>query len=189
VSIEISRYGVCGSASCQSPNLKSFPEAPTLRLATAADARAISALLRRAFLEFEMLYTPEAFVPTVQPEDGILKRLEEGPIWIAEDNRRIIGSVSAGRSEDSMMVRGMAVAQEARAQRIGKRLLISTEDFARERGVCRMCLYMTAFLANAIRLYQSSGYDFTGEKTNPHGTELLGMVKILDCGRVSGVPR
>jgi putative acetyltransferase len=166
----------------QSPNIRSLPYGSILRRATTSDASAISALLRRAFLEFETLYTPQAFVATVQPESGIVKRLKEGPIWVAQDERGVIGSVSAVRAEASMMVRGMAVAPEARGQRIGKVLLISTEDFARGQGVDRMCLYTTAFLTSAIRLYQSSGYEFTGQKANPHGTELLAMGKILGRG-------
>ena len=156
---------------------------PSLRRATPSDAGAISALLRRAFEEFEPLYTPQAFVATVQPENGILRRMEEGPLWVGENDPGIIGTVSAMQSEASMLVRGMAVAPETRGQKIGKQLLNLTENYAREQGFASMLLYTTAFLLSAIRLYQSSGFVFTGEKTNPHGTELLGMVKLLESHR------
>jgi len=165
----------------QSPDIKSLPHGSILRLATTSDASAISALLRRAFLEFEPLYTPQAFVATVQPENGILKRLEEGPIWVAEKDHGVIGTVSAVCSDDSIMVRGMAVDPKVRGQKVGKALLDLTEDFARKQGLDRMSLYTTAFLLTAIRLYESTGFAFTGEKANPHGTELLRMVKVLDC--------
>jgi N-acetylglutamate synthase-like GNAT family acetyltransferase len=151
-----------------------------IRRATISDAAAVSDLLRRAFQEFEPLYTPEAFVATVQSESGILKRIEEGPLWVVQNDHGVIGTVSAVRSEDSIMIRGMAVDAEAREQKIGKALLDLTEEFAREQGFARMSLYTTAFLLRAIRLYQSSGFVFTGEKTSPHGTELLRMVKVLD---------
>src|SRR5215469_5793245 len=153
--------------------------APLFRPATPSDASAVSALLRRAFHDFEPLYTPEAFVATVQPESGILNRLQEGPLWVAAKEQSVIGTVSAVRSGDFVMVRGMAVAPEARRLRIGRALLGLTEDFAREHGVNRMLLYTTAFLSQAIRLYRSSGFEFTGEKTSPHGTELLRMEKGL----------
>jgi ribosomal protein S18 acetylase RimI-like enzyme len=139
-------------------------------------------LLRLAFQEFEPLYTPEAFLATVQPESGILKRMEEGPVWVAEDAEGIIGTVSAVRAESTMMVRGMAVDPRARGLKIGKALLDLTQTFAQEQGLDRMSLYTTGFLLNAIRLYQSSGFAFTGERVSPHGTELLEMVKILDRG-------
>lgn len=158
----------------------------SIRRATTSDAVAVSSLLRRAFLEFEHLYTREAFVATVQPESGILKRMEEGPLWVAENDHGIIGTVSVTRSKDSVFVRGMAVVPEARGQKIGRALLKLTEDYAREHGFDRMSLYTTPFLLSAIRLYQSYGFGFTGEKASPHGTELLGMIKILDnCVRRS----
>lgn len=152
----------------------------SIRRATASDAGAISDLLRRAFLEFEHLYTPEAFLATVQPNDGILQRMEEGPLWVAENDHRIIGTVSAMQSKDSVFVRGMAVAPEARGQKIGRALLKLTEEYAQEQGFDRMSLYTTPFLFSAIQLYESYGFTFTGERTSPHGTELLGMVKVLD---------
>lgn len=158
----------------------SVSDRPRIRRATSCDARAVSTLLRRAFQEFEPLYTAEAFVATVQPESGVLKRLEEGPLWVAENEQGVVGTVAAVRSDDSAMVRGMAVDPAARGQRIGRALLWMTEDFAREQDVDRMSLYTTAFLLRAIGLYQSAGFEFTGEKISPHGTELLGMVKVLD---------
>jgi len=152
---------------------------PNLRRATASDAEAVSSLLRRAFQEFEPLYTPEAFVATVQLKSGILRRLEEGPLWVAENDCGVMGTVAAVRAADSLMVRGMAVDPRARGQRIGKSLLDLTEDFAGGNGFGRISLYTTAFLESAIRLYQSAGFEFTGEKTNPDGTELLRMLKVL----------
>jgi GNAT superfamily N-acetyltransferase len=150
-----------------------------LREAIEADTRAISRLLRSAFLEFQPLYTPEAFVATVVPEVGIRTRLEEGPIWVAERQARLIGTVAAKRTADSVLVRGMAVEPTARGLGIGKALLTLTEDFARKHGCKTLSLYTTAFLNHAIRLYQSAGYRFTTEKSNPNGTELLRMVKVL----------
>ena len=161
-----------------------------LREATGADAGAISLLLRSAFLEFQPLYTPEAFGATVVPEGGIRSRLQEGPIWVAERQSRLIGTVAAKRTGDSVLVRGMAVEPRARGLGVGQRLLGLTEDFARKHSCKTLSLYTTAFLSHAIRLYQSAGYRFTAEKLNPHGTELLHMVKVL-VGEVEkgGTPR
>jgi len=52
-----------------------YCRAPLIRRAIPPDASAVSELLRRAFHEFEPLYTPEAFVATVQPVSGILRSL------------------------------------------------------------------------------------------------------------------
>jgi GNAT superfamily N-acetyltransferase len=150
-----------------------------IREATPADAGAISALLEQAFREFKALYTPEAFVATVLPESGVLIRLNEGPVWVAETDSTLIGTVSAIWRSDSVMVRGMAVSPAARGFGVGGKLLSLTEDFTRQHGYRRLSLYTTAFLKPAIQLYQRAGFQFTGETSNPHGTELLRMAKAL----------
>lgn len=98
---------------------------------------------------------------------------------MAEEHSVIIGTVAAICLPDSVMVRGMAVDPKARGGGIGKALLRLTESFARERGYVRLSLYTTAFLRQAIHLYETSGFHFTGETANPHGTELLRMVRAL----------
>ncbi len=150
-----------------------------VRRATAADATAISALLKGAFAEFEALYTPEAFAATVLGDSGVLARLEEGPLWVAEIGPSIIGSVGTKRVADSVMVRGMAAHPSARGLGVGKCLLDHVECFAIHEGARFLDLYTTAFLDRAIRVYQAAGFTFTGEKANPHGTELLRMTKAL----------
>jgi N-acetylglutamate synthase-like GNAT family acetyltransferase len=166
------------------------PKHPTskflVREATPADAHAVSALLRRAFLEFEKLYTPEAFLATVQPEDGVLARLREGPLWVVERGSTLIGTVGAVRMPDSVIVRGMAVDPAAQGLGIGRTLLDLTENFARKHGFRRLSLYTTVFLAQAIHLYQTSGFQFTGETASPHGTQLLRMVKVLEGKTAEG---
>ena len=151
---------------------------------TSADAHAVSELLRRAFLDFEERYAPQAFLATVPPEDGVLARLSEGPIWVAERQSTLIGTVSVVHMQDSVMVPGMAVDPGARGPWNGKILLDLTENFAEKYGYEYLSLYTAVFLKQAIHLYQASGFQFTGETANPHGTELLRM-KGLDrkCGR------
>lgn len=66
-----------------------------IRRANRSDAEQVSRLLRRAFQEFEPLYTAEAFLATVLAESDVLKRLEEGPLWVTEGPDRVIGTVAA----------------------------------------------------------------------------------------------
>src|SRR3984893_17723758 len=150
-----------------------------IRKAGAADAPAVSELLKCAFTEFETLYTPEAFVATVPPDSGILARLEGGSLCGADKQSSLIGTVGATRTSDSLRVRGMAVHASARGLGVGKFLLDQVERFAREEGVRLMTLYTTPFLDRAIHLYHAAGFTYTGEKANPHGTELLRMTKAL----------
>ena len=151
-----------------------------VRSATAADAAAISALLRDAFLLFEPLYTPAAFASTVLDEAGILARLHQGPLWVGESRSSIIGTVGAVRIADVVTIRGMAVHPLARGCGVGRALLDCVEGFAAHERVRLLELYTTAFLDQAIRLYLAAGFAFSSETINPHGTELLRMTKTLN---------
>jgi len=151
-----------------------------IRRATAADAEALSALLRASFAEFEPLYAPAAFAATVLAPAGILARLDEGPIWVAESSSAaLLGSVGAIQSGDLATIRGMAVHPLARGAGAGKRLLEEAERYVAEHHARIVELYTTAFLHRAIRLYEAAGFEFTGEAVNPNGTELLRMAKTL----------
>ena len=116
----------------------------SVREGTPSDAKAILALLKSAFAEFEPLYTPEAFVATVLPETGVLARMQEGPVWVAEKQSALIGTVAAIRLPDSVMVCGMAVAPASRGLGVARTLLNLTEDFARKHGYKCLSLYTTA---------------------------------------------
>jgi N-acetylglutamate synthase-like GNAT family acetyltransferase len=142
-------------------------DAQSIRSATSSDAEATSSLLARVFEKFRLLYTERAFVATAQPKDGIIHRMKEGPVWVAEAKTEIIGTVSAVCLDGAVMVRGMAVALEARGKGIGRALLTLTEDYAMNQDVDRLFLYTTAFLLDAIALYRSFGFTFTGEKACP----------------------
>jgi GNAT superfamily N-acetyltransferase len=151
-----------------------------VREASQTDIRFISELLGHAFAEFEALYTPEAYVATVLPVEGVRNRLDEGPVWVAERKSAVIGTVAAIFVSNVLMVRGMAVHPTARGLGVAKKLLHEVEDFARQNGYKQLSLFTTPFLTQAISMYQSAGFRFTGETANPHGTRLLRMVKALD---------
>ena len=151
----------------------------TIRLAESADASSISALLRDSFIEFEPLYTPEAFAATVLSESAVVARMLEGPVWFAERRGTIVGTVAVKHVPGSVLVRGMAVIPIARGAGVGRLLLDQAERFAIEGGIHVLSLYTTAFLKSAIQLYRNAGFVFTGEIIVPHGTELLRMEKHL----------
>jgi ribosomal protein S18 acetylase RimI-like enzyme len=150
-----------------------------VRRAVEADAETISALLRESFAQFEPLYTPAAFAATVLPASGVLARLREGPIWVAERESLIVGTVGAILAGELATIRGMAAHPSSQGLGIGRRLLNEVQRFAAGQRVLVLDLYTTAFLHRAIRLYEAAGFGFTGEIVNPNGTELLRMTKML----------
>jgi N-acetylglutamate synthase-like GNAT family acetyltransferase len=129
-----------------------------IRKANIGDAPEVAEVLEKSFLEFEDLYTTQAFRATAADRENILKRMQEGPVWIASLKGKIVGTISATFKEDDLYVRGMAVIPAARDLRIGCKLLENAENFALINGCRRIFLHTTRFLRKAIRLYQYCGY-------------------------------
>jgi ribosomal protein S18 acetylase RimI-like enzyme len=152
-----------------------------LRLAHRGDETAISSVLLEAFREYLPQYTPAGFAATTPDPSEVLRRIEEGPVWLATIESAVVGTVSAVlRGNDVLYIRGMAVLPQARGWRIGNRLFELIEEYAKEHGCARLVLSTTPFLNRAIRLYERLGFVRTGEGPHDlHGTPLFTMEKTL----------
>lgn len=151
-----------------------------VRLATLDDVPTVASILKQAFLEFESLYVLEAFNATTPTSEQIQARFGEGPIWVAFKDEQIVGTVAGVLKSDGLYVRSMAVLPKARGYRIGQLLLNAAEEYAQSQSCKRMFLSTTPFLAGAIHLYASFGFQRTAD--GPHdlfGTPLFTMVKRL----------
>jgi len=151
-----------------------------IRIAVPDDATAIASTLQKAFLEFEPLYTPQAFASTISSPDRIRLRMNEGPIWVALQDDVVIGTVSVAPKGDALYVRGMAVDPAARGSGIGRELMKRVEEYATENGFERLYLSTTPFLGGAIRLYERCGFVRNDEgPDNLFGTPLFTMERKL----------
>jgi putative acetyltransferase len=151
-----------------------------IRTAVLDDVPAIASTLHKAFLEFEPLYTPEAFAATVPSPGRIRLRLSEGPIWVALQRAVVVGTVSVAPKGDALYVRGMAVDPVARGSGIGLDLMKRIEEYATERGFKSLYLSTTPFLVGAIRLYEKRGFVRNEDgPDNLFGTPLFTMEKKL----------
>jgi ribosomal protein S18 acetylase RimI-like enzyme len=151
-----------------------------IRRAGPDDAPAIASVLQQSFIEYRSAYTDEAFTATTPASDQVRGRIDEGPVWVAECNGAVVGTVSAVPHGEALHVRSMAVSPPARGLGIGESLLREVEDFASAGGYQRLSLSTTPFLTRAIRLYERSGFRPSPE--SPHdlfGTPLLTMEKSL----------
>jgi ribosomal protein S18 acetylase RimI-like enzyme len=121
-------------------------------------------------------------VATVGTPDMVKARIDEGPVWVAEENQAIVGTLSAVLKGDRLYIRGMAVDPTARGKGIGCKLLDRAEEFAIEKG--RNCLFLstTPFLSRAIKLYEDCGFHRHSEgPDNLFGTPLFTMIKTLNA--------
>lgn len=156
------------------------PKEIRIRRALQTDAASISALLRDSFTEYKALYTDEGFAATTPPPDALVRRLEEGPVWIVLDEEEIVGTVSVVPKGESLYIRGMAIAPGARGRGIGVALLRQVEEYARANSFRRLFLSTTPFLARAIRLYENYGFHRTSAGPDSlFGTPLFSMEKQL----------
>jgi ribosomal protein S18 acetylase RimI-like enzyme len=150
-----------------------------IRSANQRDAAAIELIIHESFREHESAYTREAFDVATPKEHEIQKRIKHWAVWVAVSANVIVGTVSAYSEGSGLHIRSMAVHPSMRRHGIGKLLLARVEDFACARGYKRLILNTTPFMNRAIRLYQASGFGFTGTEQNWFGTRLRTMTKEL----------
>ncbi len=150
-----------------------------MRLASVDDASAIALILYESFLEYESLYTAEAFAATVLTSEKIRSRItEEGGVWVAQYNDVPAGTVSGLPMNDQLYIRSMAVAPSARGCGVGRLLLRQMERSALDDGLTRLTLKTTPFLTRAIRLYEHFGFRAIDHKPDDlFGTPLIVMEK------------
>ena len=151
-----------------------------IRRATVDDASRVASVLRKAFAEYEPLYTKQGYAATVLGRAAILVRIQQGPVWIALHREQIAGTVSAAHKEAALYVCGVAVVPEARGLGIAQLLLEQVEAFAVEEGFEQLILSTTPFLLRAIRLYEKLGFRAIDDGPQDlFGTPLCSMQKML----------
>ena len=151
-----------------------------IRRADPENAAAIASVLYESFVEFKSLYTDRAFAATVLDRDQVLRRILEGPVWIALRDDMIIGTAGAIRKGDSAYIRGMAVLRTARRLGAGSALLERVQEWALGEKCSRLFLSTTPFLHSAICLYEKFGFRQEDGVQDMFGTPLITMEKILD---------
>jgi GNAT superfamily N-acetyltransferase len=151
-----------------------------IRRGASQDALEVASVLKRSFTEYENLYTKHGYAATTPDAAAILRRMREGPLWVADCDQEIVGTAAALSRGSSLYIRGIAVLPAARSQGLGLRLLEEIERFAAQTGCRRLFLSTTPFLNRAIRLYEGFGFHATNQGPRDlFGTPLFTMEKTL----------
>jgi ribosomal protein S18 acetylase RimI-like enzyme len=156
------------------------PKVVQIHRATVSDMGTVATVLRDVFLEFKSLYTEAAYAETTPDPNTLVRRLDEGPIWVARLQGKIVGTISAVEKPNGIYLRSTAVLPSARGNRIARMLLEEVESFAISCRAERLFLSTTPFLHVAIHLYENFGFRRTSEP--PHdlfNTPLFTMGKKL----------
>lgn len=152
-----------------------------VRLATPADADGISQVLREAFTPLRENYTDEAFEVVTPKPDIILQRFDEGPMWVAELDSEIVGTVSLTTEPEGLYIRSMAVSPRAQRLGVGHKLLNALHEHAGACEIKRVFLYTTYFTPGAVDMYEKHGYTFVRD-TEPdewYGVAGLEMERFI----------
>lgn len=149
-----------------------------IRRATPADADALHALMLAAFGPYRDQYTDACFDATVIDPARFCRRMDEGPVWVAEDGE-LFGTVGAKVDERGLYIRGMAVHPKAQRRGVGAQLLAACEAYAHDHGIDTLWLSTTRFLDASARLYEAHGFVPADGPADLHGTPLRSYEKRL----------
>jgi len=152
-----------------------------IRLAEPGDEVLIAGVLYNAFAGYKYLYTEKAFDATIL---GIKERIDSKTMWVALFKGVIRATLSLTSTKDELYVRSVAVSPIVRRKGLGKALMTHAEGEAIKMGFQQLELTTTAFLFEAIRLYEDLGFERCGFE-DLFGTQLIKMKKNLKPTGVS----
>ncbi|MGA3343571.1 MAG: N-acetyltransferase [Terracidiphilus sp.] len=146
--------------------------------------------------DFDKLYALEevCFQPPFRFSRRTMRALVQRPhaaTWIAEEGGQMAGFAivewTERRGESTAYIQTVEIAPEARRRGVGRELMGRIEESMRSSGADSIWLHVEAENADAIRLYESQGYDCQGrqERFYPLGQPALIYVKRLDSTSAS----
>lgn len=152
----------------------------TLRVADAADAEGLVALMKSVAIEGRWIRTQWPFDEAERLE-RFRRTLTERRVFaiVAERDGRIIGQITLFPSADVAEF-GMFVESNERGRGLGKRLLDAGEELAGRRGFRWMELEVYAHNDAAIALYRSAGFEELGDRY----PELRSSGELYDVARM-----
>jgi N-acetylglutamate synthase-like GNAT family acetyltransferase len=153
-----------------------------IRRAERRDAGDISRLLLEAFGAIRDRYTPEGFADVTPDEERVRQRFDEGALWVAEIDGKVVGTVSLSTEPEGLYVRSMAVSPQFQGQGIGHKLLKALHEYAAGTDEHRIFLYTLPFQLGARELYEKHGYSWVRDTPAEEwfGVPGLEMEKFLD---------
>lgn len=163
------------------PETKELP-VPEIRLAVPGDEAAIAEVLFEAFSTVREHYTDEAFEVVTPSAELVRARFEEGPMWVAEIDGRIVGTVSVIFEPEGVYIRSMAVRPDAQGRGVAHGLMEAVDEFWKTTGRDRIFLYTTYFTTGARQLYEKHGFRWVRDTTADewYGTPGLEMEKFIE---------
>ena len=154
------------------------PQSPVMRRLTLQDNPAIARVIRQVSAEYGL--TADKGYTVADPNLDELYQVYSQPghaYWVVEYEGEVVGGGGiaplAGSESDICELQKMYFLSSARGQGLAKKLALMALEHAREQGFKQCYLETTAFLTEAIRLYEHLGFE--------HISEALGCTGHVDC--------
>ena len=151
---------------------------PLLRALTAEDNAAIAGVIRQVSAEYGL--TADKGYTVADPNLDELYQLYSQPghaYWVLEEEGNVVGGGGVAPLQcsdtDICELQKMYFLPSARGKGMAKKLALMAMDHAREQGFKRCYLETTAFLTEAIALYEHLGFE--------HIDGPLGCTGHVDC--------
>jgi ribosomal protein S18 acetylase RimI-like enzyme len=126
----------------------------TIRPATPADARAIAALVDRAYARYlpRMDRTPAPML------DDYDKLVADGVVTVFDDGGRVCGVLVAWVEGDSFYIDNLAADPDVHGRGVGRTLLGVADELGRRAGCRRLWLYTNAAMTENLEYYARNGF-------------------------------
>jgi ribosomal protein S18 acetylase RimI-like enzyme len=107
------------------------------------------------------------------------RQLERNPVWVAEDDGRVVGCLELIVAADHVVVENVAVAPSHQNRKLGSWFMAFAERDARARGLREVRTYTRASMERNVAIYQHLGYEVTARATTD-GRARVFLRKRLD---------
>jgi predicted N-acetyltransferase YhbS len=139
------------------------PVQPSIRLATAADAPQITAVINAAFRIAEGFFIDGNRITQAEVEES----LNKGAFLIAEDGGKLKGCVYVELRGERSYFGLLSVDPSSQQSGLGSQLMSEAEEYCRERGSHSMDILIVSLREDLPAFYQERGYVESGTTPFP----------------------
>jgi ribosomal protein S18 acetylase RimI-like enzyme len=145
-----------------------------IRIATADDAPAVTALTRSAYAKWVPLIGREPL--PMQADHAAHIRDHRADLLFVDE--KLAALVETTRRPDDLLIENVAVDPNFQKRGYGRKLVAHAEQLAAMAGLSAVRLYTNAMFAENLRLYAALGYEIEREEALDRGT-IVHMIKRL----------
>ena len=150
-----------------------------IRVATSADAAAITAVINAAFRIAEGFFIESKRITEAEVEESLAK----GAFLLAENGERLNGCVYVEMRGDRSYLGLLSVDPECQQGGIGSLLMEEGERYCRERGSQFMDILIVHLREDLPQFYKKRGYTENGTSPFPADVETLMPVHFINMSK------